>query len=56
MFIHEKYLLSISSVLFIVHLRMINALKCHAGITQKYVRDVSEALEVRFLITKKNEG
>ena len=31
-FIHEKDLLSISSVLFIVHLRVINALKCHAGI------------------------
>ena len=35
-FIHEKYLLSISSVLFIVHLRVINTLKCHAGIKQKY--------------------
>ena len=35
-FIHEKYLLSISSVLFIVHLHVINALKCHAGIIQKY--------------------
>ena len=36
MSIHEKDLLSISSVLFIVHLRVINALKYHAGITQKY--------------------
>ena len=36
LFIHEKDVLSISSVLFIVHLRVINALKCHAGITQKY--------------------
>ena len=35
-FIYEKDLLSISSVLFIVHLHVINALKCHAGITQKY--------------------
>ena len=34
--IHEKDLLSISSVVFIVHLRVINALKCYAGITQKY--------------------
>ena len=35
-FIHEKNLWSISGVLFIVHLRVINALKCHARITQKY--------------------
>ena len=35
-FIHEKDLLSISNVLFFVHLRLINALKCHAEITQKY--------------------
>ena len=36
MLIHETDLLSISSLLFFVHLREINALNCHAGITQKY--------------------